>query len=69
MQEEVRLKKKTSLALAIVRGQSITSWASQNEVPLRTAYRWSRDPQVRGEVQACHSAPWTRPSAGWPACV
>jgi hypothetical protein len=29
----------------------INAWASQNEVPLRTAYRWSRDPQVRGEAQ------------------
>ena len=51
MQEEVRENWKNRLALAIARGESISSWARQNEVPLRTAYRWSRDPQVRGEVQ------------------
>ena len=43
--------KKNQLALAIARGESITAWARQNEVPLRTAYRWSREPQVRSEVQ------------------
>jgi hypothetical protein len=51
MQEDVRNDLKSQLALLIARGQSINAWASQNEVPLRTAYRWSRDPQVRGEVQ------------------
>jgi hypothetical protein len=51
MQEDVRNDLKSKLALMIARGKTITAWASQNEVPLRTAYRWSRDPQVRGEVQ------------------
>jgi hypothetical protein len=51
MQEDVRNDLKSQLALMIARGQSINAWASQNEVPLRTAYRWSREPQVRGEVQ------------------
>ena len=51
MQEDVRNDLKSELALMIARGKTITEWASQNQVPLRTAYRWSRDPQVRGEVQ------------------
>src|SRR5437868_10080047 len=51
MQEDVRNDLKSQLALLIARGQTINTWASQNEVPLRTAYRWSREPQVRGEVQ------------------
>ncbi len=51
MQEDVRNDLKSQLALLIARGKTITAWASENEVPLRTAYRWSREPQVRGEVQ------------------
>jgi hypothetical protein len=51
MQEEVRNDLKSQLALMIARGKTINAWASQNDVPLPTAYRWSRDPQVRREVQ------------------
>ena len=51
MQEDVRNDLKSQLALMIARGKTIKAWARQNEVPLRTAYRWSRDPQVRSEVQ------------------
>ena len=51
MQEDVRNDLKSQLALMIARGQTINAWASQNDVPLRTAYRWSREPQVRGKVQ------------------
>jgi ribonuclease D len=51
MQEDVRNDLKSQLALRIARGKTITAWARQNEVPLRTAYRWSREPQVRSEVQ------------------
>jgi hypothetical protein len=52
MQEEVRQQKKTRLALAIARGESITAWARQNEVPRRSAFRWARDPKVRRAVDA-----------------
>jgi hypothetical protein len=52
MQEDVRKNKKNQLAVAIARGESITEWAGQNEVPLRTAYRWSRDPRVRRAMEA-----------------
>jgi hypothetical protein len=51
MQEDVRNDLKSQLALMIARCKTITAWAGQNKVPLRTAYRWSRDPKVRGEVQ------------------
>jgi hypothetical protein len=52
MQEDVRKNQKNQLAVAIARGESITEWAGQNEVPLRTAYRWSRDPRVRRAIEA-----------------
>ncbi len=52
MQEEDRQNKKNRLALAIARGESVTAWARQNEVPLRTAFRWASDPKVRRAVEA-----------------
>ena len=52
MPEEVGLNKKTSLALAIARGQSIDAWAKKNDVARSTAFRWASEPQVRGEVEA-----------------
>jgi hypothetical protein len=52
MPEEVRIDKKTRLALAIARGQSIDAWARKNDVPRRTAFRWASDPKVRREVEA-----------------
>ena len=52
MPEEVCLDKKTSLALAIARGQSIDAWANKNDVPRSTAFRWASDPKVRREVEA-----------------
>jgi hypothetical protein len=52
MPEEVSLDKKTSLALAIARGQSIAAWAKKNEVPRSTAFRWASDPEVRREAEA-----------------
>ena len=52
MPEEVSLDKKTSLALAIARGQSIAAWAKKNEVPRSTAFRWANDPEVRREAEA-----------------
>jgi hypothetical protein len=42
--------KKTS-ALAIARRESITAWESRNEVPLRSGFRWSRDPKVLRAVE------------------
>ena len=51
MQDEARKNLKSTLSQAIARGDSITAWAERNEVPLRTAFRWSRDPKVRRAVQ------------------
>ena len=52
MPEEVSLDKKTSLALAIARGQSIDAWAKKNDVPRSTAFRWASEPEVRREAEA-----------------
>jgi hypothetical protein len=35
-----------SLALAIAAGRTVTAWAKDHDVPRRTAYRWSRDPEL-----------------------
>ena len=50
---EVRQSKKARLALAIARGEPISAWARQNEVPQRSAYRWAREPKVTRAVEAC----------------
>ena len=52
MPEEVHFDKKTSLALAIARGQSITAWGKKNDVPRSTAFRWASEPEVRREAEA-----------------
>src|SRR5580658_7972252 len=43
---------KTDLVLAIANGTSVAAWACGNEVPKRTAYRWSREPKVRAAVES-----------------
>ena len=52
MPEEVPQQKKTRLALAIARGESVAAWARQNEVPRRTGFRWARDTKVHLAVEA-----------------
>jgi hypothetical protein len=44
---------KTKLAVSIARGVSIARWAKDNQVPARTAYRWSVDPEVKTRVERC----------------
>ena len=51
MQEDVRDDLKSQLALMIARGKPINACAIQNDLPLPTAYRCSREPQVHGTVQ------------------
>ena len=46
-------RQKSQLAIAIASGTSVTKWAKLNNVPLRTAYRWARDPDVRDKVDKC----------------
>jgi hypothetical protein len=53
MEKEVRRHKKIHLALATAEGESIIAWGQENGVPERTAFRWSQDPKVRREVEAC----------------
>jgi hypothetical protein len=43
---------KTELALAIANGVSVAVWTRVNDVPKRTAYRWSREPKVRAAVES-----------------
>ncbi len=40
-------EKKLDLARAVARGQSIVVWARKNDVPVRTAYNWASEPEVR----------------------
>jgi hypothetical protein len=47
--------KKADLALALAQGTSVASWARENKVSRRTAYRWASDPKVRGAVNAYRS--------------
>jgi L-amino acid N-acyltransferase YncA len=42
---------KMLLAVALAEGTSVAKWASSNEVPERTAYRWAAEPEVRSEVE------------------
>ncbi len=31
----------------------MTKWASKNQVPRRTAFRWAREPKVRAAIEKC----------------
>ena len=44
--------KKSNLALALSQGTSVASWARENKVAMRTAYRWASQPKVRAAVNA-----------------
>jgi hypothetical protein len=52
MTEESIDPQKLDLAVAIARGMPIVRWAQQNEVPERTAYRWSAERAVRSQVDS-----------------
>ena len=43
---------KMLLAAALAGGTSVAKWASSNEVPERTAYRWAAEPEVRSEIES-----------------
>ena len=43
---------KMLLAVAIAEGTAVAKWASSNDVPERTAYRWAAEPEVRAEVES-----------------
>lgn len=42
--------RKAGLALAIASGGTVAAWARNHDVPTRTAYTWSRSPEVRRQV-------------------
>jgi hypothetical protein len=48
--------RKGQLALALASGATAADWAKENNVPGRTAYRWSRCPEVIDEVEAIRRA-------------
>jgi hypothetical protein len=52
-EEDVRINKKTRLALAIARGESIAAWAQRNGVPRSSAFRWAKDPKIRAAIADC----------------
>jgi len=43
---------KTELTFALANGLSVSQWARANDLPIRTAYRWSSDPKVRAAVES-----------------
>jgi len=51
---------KMLLASAIAEGKAVAKWASSNEVPERTAYRWAAESEVRSET-APRARPCLRP--------
>ena len=44
--------RKSQLDLAIAQGASIAVWSRKNDVPDRTAHRWSTEPKVRAKIKA-----------------
>jgi hypothetical protein len=46
---------KANLALAMAAGTAVPDWARDNDVPSRTAYTWSRSPEVLDQVQLIRS--------------
>jgi hypothetical protein len=48
---EARKSGKAQLALALARGVPIAKWARASGVPVPTAFRWAREPEVRKVVE------------------
>ena len=40
------------LAASIADGTAVAKWASSNDVPERTVYRWAAKPDVRSEIES-----------------
>ena len=53
MTKQLRHQKMAGLAQAIAQGRSVALWASDNDVPRSTAYRWACQPEVRASVESC----------------
>jgi hypothetical protein len=70
MEAEHRRSTKAQLAFALARGISPAKWARNNGVTKMTAYRWSKEPEVRKAVETrttCNVAGgWERaPECPW----
>ena len=52
MSGESANSQKMLIAAAIAEGTAVAKWASNNQVPARTAYRGAAQPEVRSEVES-----------------
>ena len=52
MADEPLKSLKPQLVIALAQGKTVAAWARGSDVPLRTAYRWSKDPKVRKAIDA-----------------
>jgi hypothetical protein len=52
MTAESTNSQKLLLAASIAQGTPIATWAAENGVPERTAYRWAADSEVRSETES-----------------
>jgi hypothetical protein len=52
MSKRINQSQKSALALAMAAGQAVPAWARDHDVPERTAYTWSRSPEVLDLVEA-----------------
>jgi hypothetical protein len=52
MAEQHRKGQKTQLTVALAQGISAAKWARINEVPIATAYRWSKEPAVQAQIES-----------------
>jgi hypothetical protein len=60
---------KNKLAAVIATGGSIKLWAKANQVPERTAYRWSADPRVKAEIAQARMRSLDRAISEMSRCV
>jgi hypothetical protein len=52
MTERHHESQKTHLTVALAQGTSAAKWARTNGVPKATAYRWSKEPAVRSQIES-----------------
>jgi phosphopantetheinyl transferase (holo-ACP synthase) len=52
MSEEQRQNRKSQLARAMAKGQSVAEWSRQSGVAERTAYRWAKEAKFKAVVNS-----------------
>jgi len=50
--EEQRQNRKSQLARAMAKGQSVAEWSRQSGVAERTAYRWAKESKFKAVVNS-----------------